>query len=118
MLAYLSLGPCGGVQQFLQLGVHGALQLLPHHFLELSHPSVGHCFTQIWTGKIVEDEGTSFYTAATYVNSNIFLVLKMLLASIFTHFINSNHLFYLRLSLNETVHSVHFVHKSFSVLTK
>lgn len=59
-LVYLFLGACGGVQQFLQLSVHGALQLLPHHFLELSHPSFGHSFTQTWTGEKVEDGGQGF----------------------------------------------------------
>jgi len=43
---HLLLGALGGVQQLLQLGVHGALQLLPHHFLELGHPSVGHAFAE------------------------------------------------------------------------
>lgn len=59
VLVYLFLCACGGVQQFLQLSVHGALQLLPHHFLELSHPFFCPSFTQTWTGKIAGDVGES-----------------------------------------------------------
>lgn len=43
--------PCGGVQQLFQLAVHRALQLLPHHFLELSHPPFCVSFLQTWTGQ-------------------------------------------------------------------
>lgn len=45
---YLLLRAGAGVQQFLQLRVHGALQLLPHHFLELSHPLFHRSFSQTW----------------------------------------------------------------------
>lgn len=47
---YLLLRAGAGVQQFLQLRVHGALQLLPHHFLELSHPPFHRSFSQTWGG--------------------------------------------------------------------
>lgn len=46
--AHLFLGPWRRAQQLLQLGLHGALQLLPHYFLELGHPSVGRFLAQTW----------------------------------------------------------------------
>lgn len=103
LLAYLFLCACGGVQQFLQLSVHGALQLLPHHFLELSHPFFCPSFTQTWTGKMVEDVGESF-TPFQHI-----WIFETILCSIFASFVSSNYLFKSILPLNESWRDLHVV---------
>ena len=87
---YLFLSACGGAQKFLQLCVHGALQLLPHHFLELSHPSFGHSFAQTWAGETGGTWGTWFLTVVTYLNSYISWILRMITVSNSALFIYSN----------------------------
>lgn len=86
--AHLFLGARGSVQQFLQLRVHGALQLLPHHFLELSHPFAGHSFTQIWMCEKEEEEDGGQRFTLTCLNSDMIWILKLILASKFIHFID------------------------------